>query len=109
MISAVDALDLPTAALNEDELASANMLEAEIEAHVRKSMSLRGIEFKTNVTEPNVIAAVNQRLKRAGWMPQWQMLIEQSKFVKEPRVSGFGLNMAPGDDAFNTHYKRNTQ
>jgi hypothetical protein len=109
VISAVEALDLPTATPTEDEIAAANMLEAEIEAHVRKSMALRGVEYKTNVTNPNVISIVNQRLKRAGWVPQWQMLVEQSKFVKEPRIIGFGLNMAPNDEAFALHYKLHTQ
>ena len=109
MIPAADALDLPTAALSVDDTAAANMLEAEIEAHVRKAMAINGIEFKTDVTKPVVIATVNQRLKQAGWVPQWQMLVEQGKFTKEPRVVGFGLSMAPSDDAFASHRKRHAQ
>ena len=109
MIPAADALDLPTATLSADDTSAADMLEAEIEAHVRKSMAVNGIEFKTDVVKPVVIAAVNQRLKQAGWVPQWQMLVEQGKFTKEQRVVGFGLQMAPSDEAFASHRKRHAQ
>lgn len=109
MILAADALDLPTAEPTAAELAAANMLEAEIEAEVRKTMAFNGIDFKTDVTDAKVIAIVNQRLKAAGWNAQWQMLVEQNKFTKGQSLVGFGLNAAPNDESYATHRKRRAQ
>lgn len=101
MISAVDALKLPGAQLTSEEQIAADKLESDIEKHVRKNMRINGIDYKTDETRPVVIAEVNQRLKRAGWQPQWQALVEPNKFNPAAmKHVGFGLALSPSDAAF---------
>lgn len=101
MISAAEALRLPSAQLTPEESASADALEMSIESYVRLKMERRGCEYTTPETRPNIIAEVNQRLKTAGYQPQWQALVEQS-VVKgaAPRHVGFKLALAPTDEAY---------
>jgi len=101
VITAIEALKLPTAQLTDEERIAADKLEADLEVHVRNNMKLNGVEYRTEEKNPVVIAEVNQRLKRAGWQPQWQMLAEPHKLNKAINsVIGFGLFLAPNDAAF---------
>ena len=100
MISAAEALRLPSAQLTPEESTAADTLEDEIETHVRQHMERRGIEFSTKEKRGNVIAEVNQRLKGAGYLPQWQAIIEQGKFSTNRVHTGFGLSLAPTDEAY---------
>lgn len=101
MISAAEALRLPSAQLTSEERATADALEADIEAHVRLKMERRGCEFTTNETRSNVIAELNQRLKAAGFQPQWQAIIEPPRIgLGTPTHVGFKLALAPSDDAY---------
>jgi len=110
MIPAVEALDLPSAQLTADELAAANMLEAELEAHVRKFMQRRGPEpFRTPEIRGNVISEVNQRLKLAGWAPIWSQLGEQSRVTGKLTINAYQVDFPPSDDSFAAHRKRHAQ
>ena len=101
MISAVDALRLPSAQLSEEERAGADKLEIEIEIHIRKFMERRGCDFETKETRGNVIAEINQRLKAAGYVPQWKPLLERHKLNNAAVTHvGFGLSLAPSDPAY---------
>jgi len=110
MISAIEALQLPSATLNEDELAAANMLEAEIEAHVRKFMQRRGPEqFTTKELRGNVVSEVNQRLKAAGWSPVWLQISEQSRVTGQVAIIAYKLDCPPSDASFAAHRKLTSQ
>ena len=101
MIAAKEALRLPSAQLSATEVEDANKLEAQIEESVIKSMERRGCDLTTNVTNGNVIAEVNQRLKRAGYLPQWRALVEKHKLdAAVQQHVGFQLSLSPSDDAY---------
>ena len=101
MIAAKEALRLPTAQLSATEVEDANKLEAEIEESVINSMERRGCDLTTSQTNGNVIAEVNQRLKRAGYLPQWRPLVEKHKLdATIQQHVGFQLSLAPSDDAY---------
>lgn len=103
MIPATEALRLPSAQLSVDEIAAADALEAEIEAHVSKFMERRGCDFVVKETRNNVIAEINQRLKTAGYQFQWQPLVEQHPLNKAVQKHvGFRLTLAPNDEAYRT-------
>ena len=99
MISAAEALLLPTAQLSEEEEAGAKKLMREIEAHVRASMEYRGVDFETSETRPNVLARCNQLLKRAGYVTEWRPRVKQSR-LGQPTVDGFSLTLPPSDAAY---------
>lgn len=101
MISAKDALKLSTAQLSPKDKEEADKLEAEIEIVVSKTMEYRGCELTVSTTNGNAIAEVNQRLKRAGYQPQWQALVEQHKLNAALQTHvGFRLSLSPNDDAY---------
>jgi len=101
VISATDALALPTAQLTAEETEAANKLEAEIEVHVLAKMERKGIDFESKETRPNVIAEINQRLKAAGFDPQIQFVVDQHPLNKAiQRCIGFRLSMWPSDESY---------
>ena len=103
MIPAIEALRLPNAQLTVEEIAAADALEAFIEDHVRKNMARRGCELAVKETNANIIAEVNQRLKAAGYLPQWQALVERNKFnAATQQHVGFQLALGPTDESYRT-------
>lgn len=101
MISAVEALTLPTAQLAPDEILAADKLEATIEAHVKKSMTRQGINLEVDEVRPDVVAEVGQRLKVAGYQIQWTPLVEPHPLNKaQQRFVGFRLSLAPSDESY---------
>ena len=102
MISAAEALALPTAALTTEELARVVELEAMIEAHVLKNMQYRGAdEFKSDETNPNVLAALNQRVKEAGYVPEFKYRIEKHPLnAALTKLVGFELGLYPSNEAY---------
>lgn len=100
MISATDALRLPSAQLTGEEAAAADSLEAKIESGIRAAMERRGIDLQTNETRGNVIAEINQRLKAAGWVVQWRARVEPPRVGLTPTLVGYDLSLAPSDEAY---------
>jgi hypothetical protein len=101
VIPAVEALHLPTAVLSDEERAAADVLEAEIEEHVRKNMSFRGIDLEGKESRANVISAVNHRLVAAGYNAQWHLTAEKHPLnAALTKVVGFKLALAPNADAY---------
>jgi uncharacterized protein YcbX len=101
VIPAVEALQLPGAALSAEEREAADKLELAIEAHVRSKMTRQGVTFVTEETRGEVIADVNQRLKAAGYQSQWTAQVEQHPLNKAlQRVVGFSLSLAPTDESY---------
>lgn len=102
MISAVEALRLPSAQLTPDEVRAADVLELAIENHVRAHMTWHGCEenFTTPEKRSHVMAEVNYRLRKAGWVAQWQMLVEKGRFSSNQIHAGWTLTMLlPSDEA----------
>lgn len=102
MISAVEALRLPSAKLTVEELQAADELEKMIDAHVQKFMAWRGFDFIGKETRPNVIAEVNQRLRAAGFQTEIRFTGEKNRFnaAAPPTITGFSLNAFPTDEAY---------
>lgn len=102
MISAAEALALSSAQLSAEELARVAELEAEIEAHIQKNMERRGTEFKGGKeTNPNVLAELNQRIKSAGYAPDFKYVIEKHPLnAALTRLVGFEIGLYPTDDSY---------
>lgn len=102
MIPASEALTLPTATLSNEERDAADKLEILIEEHVRKEMTRFGIDLQTSVTNKNVVAEVNYRLRMMGWVTNWQPIVEKHRFNAAMSVhSGFTLSLLPTDESYN--------
>lgn len=115
MIAAAVALGWPSARLSAEEERAADVLELAIENHARVHMSRAGCEepFDTTEKRSTVLAEVTRRLKKAGWIPQWQMVMRPSEQVLtrivqvEPRgqtfvgwrLAGLGPTEAAYDEA----------
>lgn len=101
MIRAEAALRLPTAQLNEEEIRRANIIMQEIETSVMAKMERRGVDLNIAESSSNVIAEVNQRLKRAGYNAQWQALLETHPLNKATtKHVGFKLSLSPSDESY---------
>jgi|SRR5579859_1890068 len=101
MITAPEALSLPTAQLSEEEKKAADALEAAIEKHVRFAMERRGCDFSTTLTNRNVIAEVHQRLIQAKWKPQWEAMAVPSPVQGGGiRHTGWTVHLVPTDEAY---------
>ena len=101
MISAVEALQRPTAQLSPEELAAADKLELFIEEYVDKNMAYQGVNIEIKEVLPSIVANVSQRLKAAGYQAQWTPLVESHPLNKaQQRLVGFQLSLAPTDDSY---------
>lgn len=96
MIRAADALMLPHAQLTERQQARVDALDAQIDETVRVKGSRRGVDMQINENDGDVIAELAQRLRRAGWSPQWHPLAGN---VDKSKIVGYILAMAPSDAA----------
>lgn len=103
MIPAIEALALPSAQLTDEEKAAADKLEGLIEEHVRTGMQRNGVNLQTTVTHPGIITEVNQRLRSAGWVGEWQPLVEQNQLNRAVQKHiGFKLSLYPNDESYRT-------
>lgn len=102
MTSAANALMLPRARLTDPEKVAAASLCLDVDAYINTHMEFRGCyDFTTKELRGNVIAYVNQALRREGWMPQWQPLYEKDPKDKQKNVhSGWKLTLMPTDEAY---------
>jgi hypothetical protein len=103
VISAAEALCLACARLTDQEKIAAALLEVEIEAHIKAQMEFGGCNgdraFRTAETSGNVVAAVNQKLRRQGWITNWTPTYGQP--VKGERsLTGWQLQLTPTDAAY---------
>jgi hypothetical protein len=103
MIPAAEALALPSAQLTDEEKAAADKLEALIEEHVRMGMRRNGVNLQTPMTHPGIITEVNQRLRTAGWVGEWQPLLETNSLNRAMQKHvGFKLSLYPTDESYRT-------
>lgn len=95
MIHAKDALRLPGAQLNEEQLAKVRKLLGEIDKVVREKMTRNGAVFSTNNTDPQVQFEVNFQLQSEfGWDVQVQPKIVEG-LDRRPRHAGYDLTLIP--------------
>ena len=107
MISAVEALQLPTAQLTAEEALAADKLESLIDEHIRTGMCHSGVDLQVTMTNANVIACVNQRLRANGWGTGWQPVIEQHRLnVAVQKHVGFKVSLFPDDEAYKEAARR---
>ena len=103
MIPASEALKLPSAQLTDEEKAAVERMESEIDEGVRTGMEHRGIDLNFTETNGNVIAEVNQRVKKAGFNAQWIKLVQKHKFnAALTETVGYSLSLSPTDEAYQT-------
>ena len=101
MIPASEALRLPSAQLSPEEVAAADALDAELDAHLRQHMQRGGATFDTKETRGPVIAEVTWRLRRAKY--EVQVMAAQAASALDPRkacVVGYRLMLVPSDEAY---------
>jgi hypothetical protein len=101
MISAVEALALPTALLTDEELKAADNLVNAIEHQIHGHMRRNGVTLEGTESRPHVIAEVNQRLKEAGYEANWQLVFDQHPLNKAlTRPAGYKLGISPTDESY---------
>ena len=103
MITASEALRLPSAKLSPEEGRAADVLEQAIENHLIAHMTRAGCEepFTTKEKRSSVLAEVTQRLKEAGWIPQWQIVAEKGQFSNNVVHTGWKLAaLGPTNEAY---------
>lgn len=101
MMTAVEALSLPTAKLSAEDVEAADKLETLIELHVKSNMKRQGVVLEISEVRGDVIADVSQRLKDAGYQVQWTPLVEQHPLNKaQQKLVGFRLSLAPTDESY---------
>lgn len=103
MITAAEALRLPSARLSPEETHAADVLLQAIENHVVAHMSRAGCEepFTTKEKRSSVLTEVTQRLKVAGWIPRWQIDAEKGRFSDNVVIKGWKLMaIGPTDEAY---------
>lgn len=100
-MKAVDALMLPRARLTDTEKARASLLEKEIHDYAEAKMEYSGLHgFSTSECNGNVIAAVNQRLRRDGWFTQWVPAYGKPTREGKQQLTGWKLDATPVDAAY---------
>ena len=99
MIRAAEALLLPSARLSQEQTDAAIRLEAEAEAAVQARGTQNGANFRTTEKDGSVIAAVDWRLKRVGWLAEWVPETMTSQVTRRPFVSGYVVALRPSDAA----------
>ncbi len=103
MISAVEALALPSAQLAPEEIEAAYVLESEIEKHVRADMTRNGVAIQGREKNPNVIAEVNQRLRAAGWSTNFEFIVDKHRLNAALTTTvGYRLLLTPSDESYRT-------
>lgn len=102
MISAVDALALPCAALSADERAAVDALEGDIDTHIRTSMTYAGCEFTGKETRPPVLAALLLRIRTAGYAVDMQYFMEKHRLnaAAPMQIVGFQLRINPSGESY---------
>lgn len=100
MISAAQALRLPSAKLTAAEKQAADALEASIDLFVRKEYSRGTVRYSAMETRVKVLDEVQWRIRKAGWTLQTFALEEESHISRQKRVVGFLLALSPPDEAY---------
>lgn len=96
MITASEALRLPSAQLTEDDKGIVAKLLREIETGIQTSMKRNGFEFQTNNTNPAAMFEVVVILQEHGFTVQCQPLLNQPAIHGgRPTHVGYALQCAP--------------
>lgn len=101
MISADEALRLPTAKLSRQEQTEiADALE-KIDAFVRLNMKRAGCDMMVFQKNTNVMSEVSRALCERGWAPRFEPIAEQSKIQGgQPKIIGFRLVLEPSNETY---------
>ena len=102
MITAREALALPSARLSDSDREAVERFLAEADAFVRANMGRIGCAMPINPLEVNEAIAVETclRLKRCGYNAAFQKLGQPGAISNQPVVTGFFLTMQPTDDSY---------
>ena len=102
VISAAEALRLPSAAVSASDAEAAASYLADIEAYIRANMRRVGCTMPIDPTRVNpVIAAeIERRLRAAGWRAEFQKTQVPSVLAPGKMVISYQLALAPVDEAY---------
>ena len=100
-MKAADALLLPSAKLTDGEKALAALLERQISDYASVKMEYSGLHgFTTSECNNNVIATVNQQLRKDGWFTQWVPTYGKPTKDGKQQLTGWKLDATPVDAAY---------
>lgn len=101
MITAKEALRLPSAQLTPEEQHDVEELLKRIDQAVRTGMQHNGIVFESTEVRPQVNAEVIARLRHAGWSPQAIPEVEQPRFTGgKPSIRKVTIMLLPADESY---------
>jgi hypothetical protein len=101
-VNAVEALKLPTAQLSPEEAGAADKFMELIDDLLRKGMARHGVDLHIGkLTNLNVIAEVDMRLRSLLWVPNWVPLTEAHQLDPNNQVVvGQRLILNPSQEAY---------
>jgi ssRNA-specific RNase YbeY (16S rRNA maturation enzyme) len=103
-IEAANALALPVAQLSSEEKREVDKLLDGMRSYMQLNMQYRGIDYKTDVTNMNVVAAVREIIRRHGFDVQVLAMQENARLQgAAPRVIGHIILCAPSSATYQAH------
>ena len=111
MITAQEALRLPTAKLSPSNQESVEKLLSDIENHIRANMSRHGfyadngIEVDPTRVNGAIVLEVERRCRSAGWLAQFQQLNAKSALSGKMVVAKFQIELRPTDASYEAYEK----
>ncbi len=111
MITALEALSLPTAQISDSDREAAQVILAELDAHVRKYMSRTGcmvpsaepqvgssMRIDRNRLNGPILNEVGNECRRRGWIMSLEELQRQSEITRQVVVVGHQIALRPRED-----------
>lgn len=100
IISAAEALRLPSAQLTDDDVRVVNKILTEIDAGIRRSMHRNGFEFQTNCTNAAAMFEVATVLQDRGYVVNCQPIVRPPRIQGGPPThEGYTITCAPSREA----------
>lgn len=103
VISASQALRLPTAGVSDSDWETAVLILRRIDGYVREHMKRGGCEVPIDADRlnPQIAYEVMTALRRQGWIVEIQQRLEASRLDPSRRVpSGMQIALRPSNDAY---------
>lgn len=101
MITAKEALALPSAAISSSDLEAATGLLGDLDAFVRTNMTYGGcvMSVASGRLNRNILTHLTVELQRCGWIFECRNVVAQSAITGQPHVVEHQLALVPGDTA----------
>ena len=102
MITATEALRLPSAALSPSDAEAAESYLRDVEEYIRQNMGRVGCIMPVipGRVNPVIAAEVERKLRAAGWKAEFQKVARESPLAPGQKVMAYQLALAPTDEAY---------